>query len=74
MTRRYALRDDQWERIEHLLPGRPDYDRVLYQARHLLENFFAKLKQYRAIATRFDKRWQNFQGGIYLAASVIWLA
>jgi hypothetical protein len=24
MTRRYALRDDQWERIEHLLPGRPD--------------------------------------------------
>jgi transposase len=26
-----------------------DYDRVLYQARHLVENFFAKLKQYRAL-------------------------
>jgi transposase len=31
-----------------------DYDKHLYQARHLIENFFAKLKQYRAIATRYD--------------------
>ena len=35
-----------------------------YKARHLIENFFAKLKQYRAIATRYDKRSVNFQGGI----------
>jgi transposase len=28
------------------------YDKELYKARHLIENFFAKLKQYRAIATR----------------------
>lgn len=33
-----------------------DYDRHWYQARHLIENFFAKLKQYRGIATRYDKR------------------
>jgi hypothetical protein len=32
--------------------------------------FFAKLKQYRAIATRYDKRATNFLGAIYLAASV----
>ena len=32
-----------------------DYDRALYRARHLVENFFAKLKHYRAIATRYDK-------------------
>ena len=51
----------------------PDYDRDLYQARHLIENFFAKLKQYRAIATRYDKTSQNFLGAIYLASSVIWL-
>lgn len=51
-----------------------DYDRHLYIARHLIENFFAKLKQYRAIATRYDKRSANFLGGIYLAASIIWLA
>lgn len=30
---------------------RRGYDKQLYQARHLIENFFAKLKQYRAIAT-----------------------
>ena len=50
------------------------YDRVKYQARHLIENFFAKLKQYRAIATRYDKTARNFLGGIYLAAGVILLA
>lgn len=49
------------------------YDEHLYQARHLIENFFARLKQYRAIATRYDKTARNFLGAIYLAASVIWL-
>lgn len=32
-----------------------EYDKYTYKARHLIENFFAKLKQYRAIATRYDK-------------------
>jgi transposase len=50
-----------------------EYDKELYKARHLIENFFAKLKQYRAIATRYDKREANFLGAIYLAASVMWL-
>jgi transposase len=50
------------------------YDRVLYKSRHLIENFFAKLKQYRAIATRYDKTARNFLGGIYLAATMVWLA
>lgn len=50
-----------------------EYDRQLYKARHLVENFFGKLKQYRAIATRYDKRAVNFLGAIYLAATVIWL-
>ena len=48
-------------------------DRHLYQARHLIENFFAKLKQFRAIATRYDKTARNFLGAIYLAASIVWL-
>jgi len=38
------------------------YDTELYKARHLIENFFAKLKQYRAIATRYDPRAVNFPG------------
>lgn len=50
-----------------------DHDKDLYKARHLIENFFAKLKQYRAIATRYDKTAVNFLGAIHLAASVIWL-
>ena len=47
------------------------YDRELYKARHLIENFFAKLKQYRAIATRYDKRAVHLLGAIHLAATVI---
>jgi transposase len=50
-----------------------DYDRDLYKARHLIENFFAKLKQFRAIATRYDKTACNFLGAVHLAAAVIWL-
>jgi transposase len=38
-----------------------------------IENFFAKLKPYRAIASRYNKRSANLIGAIYLAAAVIWL-
>lgn len=50
-----------------------DLDKHLYAARHLIENFFARLKQFRAIATRYDKTARNFLAAVYLAASVIWL-
>ena len=49
------------------------YDKDLYKARHLIENFFAKLKLFRCIATRYDKTARNFLAAIHLAASVIWL-
>lgn len=49
------------------------YDEHLYKARHLVENFFARLKQYRAIATRYDKTAINFLGAIHLAAAAVWL-
>jgi transposase len=42
--------------------------------RLLIENFFARLKQYRAIATRYDKTARNFLGAIHLAASIVCLA
>src|SRR5215468_8328021 len=51
----------------------PDFDRDLYKARHLVENFFCKLKQFRAIATRYDKTARNFLAAIHLAAAIIWL-
>ncbi len=50
-----------------------DYDKELYKARHLVENFFAKLKQFRAIATRYDKTARNFLAAIYFASVLIWL-
>ena len=49
------------------------YDRHLYKARHLIENFFARLKLYRAIATRYDKTVAAFLGAGHLAASIVWL-
>jgi len=53
--------------------GRRPYDRELYKARHLIENFFCKLKQFRAIATRYDKLARTFLAGIHLASAIIWL-
>ena len=50
-----------------------EYDRHLYKARHLIENFFAMLKQYRCIATHYDKTARNFLGPIYCVASITWL-
>ena len=50
-----------------------DFDKELYKARHLVENFFAKLKQFRAIATRYDKTARNFLAAVHLAAVAVWL-
>ena len=49
------------------------FDEEIYKARHLIENFFCRLKQYRAIATRYDKTARNFLAAIHLAAAVVWL-
>jgi transposase len=50
-----------------------DFDKDLYKARHLVENFFLKLKQFRAIATRYDKTARNFLGAVFLAGAYVWL-
>ncbi len=50
-----------------------DFDKDAYKARHLIENFFCKFKQYRAIATRYDKTARDFLAAIHLAAAIIWL-
>ena len=62
-----------------VIPPRPnrvaprEFDRELYKRRHLIENFFCKLKQFRAIATRYDKTARNFLAAVHLAAATIWL-
>lgn len=68
-----------WANKAEVIPSRrtnkrqSGYDAVLYMARHVIENCFAKLKQYRAIATRYDKTASNFLGAIHLAAAAIWM-
>jgi transposase len=49
------------------------YDKELYKKRHRIENFFSRLKDFRAIATRYEKSARNFLAGVYLAAAIIWL-
>jgi transposase len=49
------------------------YDKQAYKIRHYIENFYCKLKQYRAIATRYDKTARNFLAAIHLAAAIVWL-
>lgn len=49
-------------------------DTHLYRERHLVENFFAKLKQWRRVATRYEKTARNFLGLVLLASAIVWLA
>lgn len=49
------------------------YDRHLYKERHVVECFIGKLKDFRRIATRYDKTLLSFQALILLAAIVIGL-
>jgi len=51
--------------------GRFDFDHAMYRWRHLIENAFAKLKEFRAIATRYDKADLSFAASIHLAAALI---
>jgi transposase len=44
------------------------FDEALYRRRNLVERFFNRIKQYRGLATRYDKLPENFLAGILLAA------
>ncbi|MFW2828546.1 IS5 family transposase [Sphingomonas sp. ID0503] len=49
-----------------------DYDRTIYKQRNVIERMFCRLKDWRRLATRFDRNIKNFMGAIALAATVIW--
>ena len=65
--------------VEAIIPPKANricqrgYDHHTYQARHLIENFFARIKQFRAIATRYDKLDCTYLAGVFLTAVVVWL-
>lgn len=54
--------------------GRPPaFDREVYRGRNVVERCFNRLKQFRAIATRFDKLAARYRAGLHLAALILWL-
>ena len=81
-TRAYdskALRDWLAERgTTAVIPPRKNrkvqyhYDKTVYRQRNIIERMFCRLKDWRRIATRFDRNIKNFIAAIALAAAVIW--
>jgi transposase len=63
-----------------VIPPRPQrkeqrsYDRELYKERNLVERFFNRIKQFRRIATRYEKLTRNYFSMLNLACAYIWLA
>ena len=63
-----------------VIPGRRNrkrairYDRQRYKDRHLIENAFCRIKDFRRVATRYDKLAANFLSGVALATAIaFWL-
>jgi transposase len=49
------------------------YDRHIYKDRNLVERFFQKIKNFRRIATRYERLAQNYLSMLQLVATVIWI-
>jgi transposase len=48
-------------------------DKTLYKERHLVECCFSRLKQFRRVATRYEKTARNYLAFVTLAATILWL-
>ena len=74
-----VLEQARQQKMEVVIPPRKcrrhqrEYDVHVYKERHLVECFFAKLKSFRRIATRYDKLAATFRANVMLAACLIWL-
>lgn len=67
-------RDDQIARrkAKGSAGGRPpNFDQVIYKGRNVIERFFNRIKEFRAIASRYDKHARNYRAGIVLAGIVL---
>jgi transposase len=70
------VKDDQKEnrRNRGRKGGRPPaFDSARYKERNTVERCFSKLRQFRAVATRYDKRARIYQGTVDVASIRIWL-
>jgi transposase len=52
---------------------RPAFDKAAYRERNVVERCFNRLKQFRAIATRFDKLATRYQASVVIASLIVWL-
>ena len=74
MRQRLAERG-AWANVKPM-PNRrrvPAFSAFLYKHRNLVERFFNKLKHFRGVATRYDKRADNYLAGVKLASLRIWM-
>ena len=49
------------------------YDRVAYRRRHHVEQLWGRLKEWRAVATRYEKTAESYLGALHVAASLDWI-
>jgi transposase len=49
------------------------FDRALYRLRHRVENLIARCKQYRSLATRYDKRGESYRALWVIACTILWI-
>ena len=72
---RYCMEND----IDAVIPPKSNrvvqrhYDRYIYKLRHLVENAFLKLKQWRGVATRYAKSTSAFIGAVTVRCLFLWL-
>ena len=50
-----------------------EYDKIAYKKRHLVENAFLHIKQWRGVATRYAKRTESFLAAIHIRCLFIWV-
>lgn len=66
--------------IKAVIPSNPTrkhpyrYDKAAYKGRNVIERMFCRLKDFRRIATRYDKLARNFLSAVLLAATITWWA
>ena len=66
-------RDDQRARRANRPGRKPGFDRAIYRRRNVVERGINRLKQWRGIATRYEKRAASYRAMVVIAATMMWL-